>query len=72
MAQPRRGAGSLTASPEATFWARYLACDVAIAGAIFSLIPYKTPWNVLPFYVVAFALAGVGFATLVEIDAVSA
>ena len=53
------------ASSEATFWARYLACDVAIAGAIFSLIPYKTPWNVLPFYVVAFALAGVGFATLV-------
>ena len=35
-------------------------------AAIFSLIPYKTPWNVLPFYVVAFALAGVGFATLVE------
>ncbi len=55
------------ASSEATFWARYLACDVAIAGAIFSLIPYKTPWNVLPFYVVAFALAGIGFATLVGI-----
>jgi uncharacterized protein (TIGR03663 family) len=53
------------ASPEAAFWARYLTCDVAIAGTIFSVIPYKTPWNVLPFYVVAFALAGVGFATLV-------
>jgi len=56
------------ASPVTTFWARYLACDVAIAGGIFSLIPYKTPWNVLPFYVVAFALAGVGFATLVGIS----
>ena len=33
------------------FWARYLACDVAIAAAIFSAIPYKTPWNLLPFYV---------------------
>ena len=55
------------ARPEATFWIRYLACDVAIAAAIFSLIPYKTPWNVLPFYVVAFALAGAGFATLVEL-----
>ena len=51
---------------EGAFWGRYLACDVAIAGTIFSLIPYKTPWNVLPFYVVAFALAGVGFATLLE------
>jgi uncharacterized protein (TIGR03663 family) len=47
------------------FWARYLAGDVAIAGAIFSAIPYKTPWNLLPFYVVAFALAGCGFAALV-------
>ena len=52
--------------PERAFWARYLACDLAIAAAIFSVIPYKTPWNVLPFYVVAFALAGVGFAMLVE------
>ena len=52
--------------PDTTFWTRYLACDVAIAAAIFSLIPYKTPWNLLPFYVVAFALAGVGFTTLIE------
>lgn len=54
------------ANPEAAFWARYLTCDVAIAGAIFSLIPYKTPWNVLPFYVVAVVLAGIGFATLID------
>lgn len=52
--------------PEAAFWARYLACDVILAGTIFSVIPYKTPWNVLPFYVVAFAVAGVGFAALLE------
>ena len=51
--------------PEETFWARYLACDVAVVGGIFSAIPYKTPWNLLPFYVVAFALAGYGFAALV-------
>ena len=49
-----------------TFWTRYLASDVTITAAIFSGIPYKTPWNVLPFYVVSFALAGIGFATLVE------
>jgi hypothetical protein len=48
------------------FWTRYLACDVLLAGAIFSLIPYKTPWNLLPFYVVAVALAGAGFAALVD------
>jgi hypothetical protein len=46
------------------FWIRYLACDVAVAGTIFSAIPYKTPWNLLPFYVVTFALAGCGFAAL--------
>ena len=52
--------------PHATFWNRYLAGDVAIAGIVFSAIPYKTPWNLLPFYVVAFPLAGIGFAALVE------
>jgi uncharacterized protein (TIGR03663 family) len=52
--------------PGRRFWTRYLACDVAITAAIFSMIPYKTPWNVLPFYVVAFALAGVGLVTLVD------
>ena len=52
--------------PGKTFWARYLACDAVMAAAIFSAIPYKTPWNVLPFYVVTFAVAGIGFAALVE------
>ena len=55
-----------TVSGWRTFWIRYLACDLAIAGAVFSAIPYKTPWNLLPVYVVAFALAGSGFAALVE------
>jgi hypothetical protein len=53
-------------TPETAFWHRYLACDVVLAGGILSLIPYKTPWNLLPFYVVAFAVAGCGFASLVE------
>jgi hypothetical protein len=52
--------------PDAAFWTRYLACDVVIAGGVLSLVPYKTPWNLLPFYVVAFPLAGSGFAALVE------
>ena len=51
------------------FWARYLTCYVAIAAAIFSAIPYKTPWNLLPFYVVVIVLAGIGFSTLVQTTA---
>ena len=51
---------------EGRFWARYLSVDVAITASIFSMIRYKTPWNVLAFYVVTFPLAGVGFAALVE------
>jgi len=52
--------------PERAFWARYLTCNVAIAAGIFSVIPYKTPWNLLPFYVGAIVLAGVGFSRLVH------
>ena len=55
-------------SRRALFWARYLACDVLIATTIFSALPYKTPWNVLPFYVVAIVLAGVGLSWLVHVS----
>jgi uncharacterized protein (TIGR03663 family) len=48
------------------FCTRYLACDVAITAAIFSAIPYKTPWNLLPFYVGLLVLAGIGFSRLVH------
>ena len=63
------GAGRDGSRPDAPFWARYLACDVVIAGGVCPLIPYKTPWNLLPFYVGAFALAGSGFAALVAMPA---
>jgi hypothetical protein len=65
-AGPGPRAGRERAGLQRAFWTRYLACDVAIAGAIFSMLPYKTPWNVLPFYAVAFALAGAGAAALIE------
>jgi uncharacterized protein (TIGR03663 family) len=48
------------------FWTRYLVCYAAILTAIFSAIPYKTPWNLLPFYVGIVVLAGIGAAHLVE------
>ena len=70
----RRRCGSAWARPdrerpERVFWTRYLTCNVVIAAAIFSAIPYKTPWNLLPFYVVAIVLAGIGFSTLVHATA---
>jgi uncharacterized protein (TIGR03663 family) len=52
-----------------TFWARYLTACVVIIALVFSVIPYKTPWNLLPFYVVTIALAGVGFSALVHATA---
>jgi predicted membrane-bound mannosyltransferase len=51
---------------ERVFWARYLTCNAAIAAAIFSAIRYKTPWNLLPFYVTVIVLAGIGFSTLMH------
>lgn len=50
------------ARPIRTFHARYLACAAALTLAIFSALPYKTPWNVLPFHVCLIALAGTGVA----------
>ena len=58
--------GFASSRPEARFWARHLTGYVLIAGVIFSAIPYKTPWNLLPVYVGAIALAGVGFSALIE------
>lgn len=51
------------------FWARYLTGCVVIIAVVFSALPYKTPWNLLPFHVVAIALAGVGFSALVSVSA---
>ena len=51
------------------FWTRYITCNAAISAAIFSAIPYKTPWNLLPFYVGVIVLAGIGYSTLVRATA---
>ena len=53
-------------SSERTFWARYLTGYAVITTAAFSAITYKTPWNLLPFYVGLLALAGVGFSAIVD------
>jgi uncharacterized protein (TIGR03663 family) len=54
------------AHPERAFWARYLTCHAAIVTTIFSAIPYKTPWNLLPFYIVVIVVGGIGFSALVH------
>ncbi|HXE79730.1 MAG TPA: flippase activity-associated protein Agl23 [Vicinamibacterales bacterium] len=54
------------AQPLRAFWTRYLAAYVVLALAIFSAIRYKTPWNLLPFYIAAIALAGIGFAAVLD------
>ena len=56
---PSRGFIKAEAPPPLrAFWARSLTGYVAVVAAIFSIIPYKTPWNLLPFYVAAIVLAG--------------
>ena len=46
------------------FWPRYVGLYTLIACAAFSVIRYKTPWNLLPFYVGAVIMAGYGTAAL--------
>ena len=52
--------------PEAAFWRRYLTSNALITLAIFSAIPYKTPWNLLPFYTLTIVAAGLGVAVLAQ------
>lgn len=43
---------------------RFILFFTVIAAAIYSLVPYKTPWNLLPFYLGLVILAGNGAAWL--------
>jgi uncharacterized protein (TIGR03663 family) len=58
--------GADRSRPDRSFWARYLTAYGVIAAAIFSAIPYKTPWNLLPFYSGLLVLAGIGFSRVVH------
>ena len=46
---------------------RFLLFFTVVTAAAYSLIPYKTPWNLLPFYLGLVILAGNGAAALVRI-----
>jgi uncharacterized protein (TIGR03663 family) len=52
------------ADARATFWRRYLAANAALTFAIFSALPYKTPWNMLPFLAATIVVAGMGVSVL--------
>ena len=43
---------------------RFVAVYTIIAAAVYSIIPYKTPWNALPFYAGFVILAGEGAVVL--------
>ncbi len=45
---------------------RFVFFFTLLATAAYSLIPYKTPWNMLPFFIGIILLAGNGAAFLVE------
>jgi len=49
-----------------TFWPRYIGLYSLITALSFSIVRYKTPWNVLPFYVGFVVLAGCGAAALID------
>lgn len=46
---------------------RFLVFYAALAASVYSAIPYKTPWNLLPFYVGFIMLAGSGAAALTSV-----
>jgi uncharacterized protein (TIGR03663 family) len=46
---------------------RFVFFYALLSTAAYSLIPYKTPWNMLPFYIGIILLAGSGAAYLLEV-----
>ncbi|MEW5981313.1 MAG: flippase activity-associated protein Agl23 [Acidobacteriota bacterium] len=46
------------------FWPRAVAVYSIVSALTFAAVPYKTPWNLLPFYVGFVGLAGIGAAAI--------
>jgi uncharacterized protein (TIGR03663 family) len=53
--------------PGGSFWPRAIVIDSVMTAAVFSAIPYKTPWNLLPFYAGLVLVAGYGASRLVAL-----
>ena len=60
------GGGAVLAWTKRTggFWPRYLSLYSVVTLVAFSVVRYKTPWNLLPFYGGLVILAGIGAASL--------
>jgi len=60
----RRPAAMAIPTPASTHFQRFLVLYALVLTIGFSVIPYKTPWNLLLFYQPLLMLAGVGAASL--------
>jgi uncharacterized protein (TIGR03663 family) len=58
--------GAVVAVRRHAFWPLYVLGYSVITALVFSVLRYKTPWNLLPFYVGFVLLAGIGVAALLE------
>jgi len=47
---------------------RFILSFTVVTAAVYSLVPYKTPWNILPFYLGLVLLAGNGVGLLLRIS----
>jgi predicted membrane-bound mannosyltransferase len=48
-------------------WPRAIALYAILTAIVFSAIPYKTPWNLVPFHAALVAMAGCGAAGLLAL-----
>lgn len=60
--------GAMKAGDADTRFSRVLLFFTLGAAAVYSAIPYKTPWNLLPFYMGVILLAGNGTAVMMRIS----
>jgi uncharacterized protein (TIGR03663 family) len=60
-------AGRTSRDPLTRAFLRFLALYALLLLAVYSLIPYKTPWNLLPFWQPWLMLGGIGAAWLVRV-----
>lgn len=49
-------------------FARFVAITTLILTVLYSAVPYKTPWNLLPFYAGMILMAGLGAEALITIS----
>jgi predicted membrane-bound mannosyltransferase len=50
----------------AFFWLRYIGCYSVLATVVFSIVRYKTPWNLIHFHIGLILLAGCGASLLLQ------